>query len=513
MWGSVNAVGALLDSRADPNCRNKLRGSTPLHAAAMGQGPVDKRLVCVQHLIKARGDPNVPDLIGELPMHACDDEDLRLALGAAPLLLHRAVEERSLSALRTGIQQHGCHIDDTNTQGETALHRAVAVCWFEGLKLLLSSKANVGIFDHLRQTPLHKAVLRGDHRSAKHILLAKADPGVKDCDVEQDPPLSSTPHGKTLDDHWTPLHYAARLCNLVAVRFLLEATADPDATDRKLQTPLHLCLGLRGSASELELGRGIRIRGLARKTEWNGQLGVIIGGAIPSAEGNGQRWPVLRDQAEDAGVLLKPENLEVLADETLDLLLEARADVNLGSHITGVERTVLHMAAHEGDVALADRVLRTGRAFVNKQDKSGLTPLHVAVRGRHWNIVECLIRGRASINTYTFSGKKAVDFARVNGADAAIVDLLTAGTSSTASAHGAALVADPAPVASAAEKTALAATSDVWGPSTTAEVRLAPTPAATTVPKRPTIAYPAKAPPPLPPLPAKLPEDPRSLTF
>merc|ERR1712166_759255 len=101
IWGSVEAVKALLECGANPNAQNELRGSTPFHAAAMGKGPVEKRAECVRLMVASKGDPKLGDFAGDLPVDSADDEQLRMALGAAPLILHKAVHAKSSSALAT----------------------------------------------------------------------------------------------------------------------------------------------------------------------------------------------------------------------------------------------------------------------------------------------------------------------------------------------------------------------------------------------------------------------------
>ncbi|CAE8736341.1 unnamed protein product, partial [Polarella glacialis] len=55
IWGSVEAAQALLELGANPNAANQLRGSTPLHAAALGKGPPERRAECVRLMIQAKG--------------------------------------------------------------------------------------------------------------------------------------------------------------------------------------------------------------------------------------------------------------------------------------------------------------------------------------------------------------------------------------------------------------------------------------------------------------------------
>ena len=93
----------------------------------------------------------------------------------------------------------------------------------------------------------------------------------------------------------------------------------------------------------------------------------------------------------------------------VDLLISPWADVNAGNHNVGIEWTNLHTAANEGDLSLAECILQTGTALVNKQDKTGFAPFHVAARKRHRKLVECLIKNGADVGIATLAGNKAVD--------------------------------------------------------------------------------------------------------
>lgn len=442
IWGSVDAVKTLLELRADPNAQNQLRGSTPLHAAAMGKGPADKRAECVKLMIEFKGLPNMADHGGELPLDCASDEVVRLALGAAPLILHKAVQTRQLAALVKACEQLEHNTTDltletTDHTGWSALHLAVAQGFREGVEYLLKAKADPSSPDNMQRTPLHAAILQGNHRILQLLIKARADAAMADSDPDYDPRFVRKQYKERMDEHRTPLHYAAELGNVLAIRLLLRHRADPNAADAKCQTPLHLCLGLRASADadgiaeqQLDVGTGVRIAGLQKRPEWNGRLGSIFGPqAASNAEGPG-RWPVLLEDTTGAeaaatdGVLLKAENLQQLPEETLDLLLEARADVNLGNRVTGETFTVLHEAARIGDATLVVKLLAAHACLDQQDTKLGLSALHLAARAKQHEIVKLLVGARADTGQATGGGKTAAELAETNGASAATLAIL-----------------------------------------------------------------------------------------
>jgi ankyrin repeat protein len=224
------------------------------------------------------------------------------------------------------------------------------------------------------------------------------------------------------------------------MRLLLQGRADLNAADSNAQTPLQLCLqGLRSESAALEAGSGVRVHGLKAKPEWTGRLGGIVG-----EQNEAGRWPVCIEGSDASdGVLLKDENLSLLADEAMNLLLEAGADVNRGNNLTGESRTLLHVAAHSGDAELAERLI-SKRAHLDQQDKTGLSALHVAARGKHLEIVRLLVTVRADATLLTASGKTALELAKTNRADAALLKLLSGEGGDTAEAPTYTAVPQPA---------------------------------------------------------------------
>merc|ERR1719198_471617 len=148
-----------------------------------------------------------------------------------------------------------------------------------------------------------------------------------------------------------------------------------------------------------------------------------------SDDGSGTRCPVQLDFSGEPGkgVLFKENNLSVLAEESLDILLEAKADVNLGNYIMGESRSVLHDAAHKIDAGLMKKILSYS-ANVNQHDtKLGFSPLHLAARskkaGSH-EVIAILVDARADIGQVASNGKTARELAQVNGASEATMALL-----------------------------------------------------------------------------------------
>jgi len=444
LWGSAEAVQALLDWQADPNKTDKMTGAAPLHSAASGRGPPDKRAECIKILLAGIANPYQTDINGVLPVERADDEVVMRALGAAPLILHHAVRARSCVALSGALTEVHAEenlilpdrapstLDDVNPNGETALHVAAALAWREGVESLLISRASALAENKQQKSPLHVAVLSGCLHSVSLLIKARANVDAQDREMDLASRYKSTTFKEDPHSHRSPLHYAAELGNVLMAKHLLDAKAQPNRKDSKLMTPLHLCIAARkNEQAKLERGSGVRTCGVLEKPEWNGQLGSIMGDRLPGAAetaddspGEGGRWPVMLAEVAEEGVLLEEDNLARTSDEMVDLLIVARADVNLGNQVMGVTRTCLHQAARLGDTVLLHKIV-SAKADLNHADtKLGMTALHLAARSNHHDVIRILVEADADLRMATSRGRTAAELAETNGASPATLALL-----------------------------------------------------------------------------------------
>jgi len=124
------------------------------------------------------------------------------------------------------------------------------------------------------------------------------------------------------------------------------------------------------------------------------------------------------------GALLKEANLQKVPEIAVELLLEARADVNLSNQEWGEGRTLLHEAAHSGDVVLLRKAIAAGADIDRRDVKLGFSALHLASRARKDEVVKLLVEAKADTSLQSAGGKTAAELGAKNGLSAASLALL-----------------------------------------------------------------------------------------
>ncbi len=76
--------------------------------------------------------------------------------------------------------QQGADVDETDSQGETALHKAVRLGNLEAATELLECGAGVNVADTIGMTPLHWATLTGSYEMVEVLLRHGANVDARD---------------------------------------------------------------------------------------------------------------------------------------------------------------------------------------------------------------------------------------------------------------------------------------------------------------------------------------------
>lgn len=364
-----DTVELLLDHGADPNIPND-DGETALHLAVVGNlhGIVE---LLFQHsananihgrwgppllLAAANGYLNIViQLIDQKAVLDVGDCDKSTPLHHAAQFGHAAVVGLLL--------EKGATANAQNASGRTPLHTAAGNGQLTTIEVLIDEGAAVNIRDEAGSTALYDSILN-DHFEVAEFLLQKG----------------ATP--RTAVDGWTPLHFAVSKGAFDLVMSLIQHGADKNAQTHAGWTPLHCAIG----GNHLGLAESLLEQGAAIKANKTG-------------------WTPLHLAARRA-----QHNVTIQ-------LLERGADINARTE-HGLTPLAFSNSPNEevNDQQRLEEVrllFRQGAAF--NSDSRCWSPLHIAAREDHCQIIAYYLDQGIDINAQTNCGRTALWIAIDNG--------------------------------------------------------------------------------------------------
>ncbi|KAG2487242.1 hypothetical protein HYH03_014084 [Edaphochlamys debaryana] len=218
-----------------------------------------------------------------------------------------------------------------------------------------------------------------------------------------------------------PLHRAALLGDIKAVRALLDAGADLEEGDAKRSAVALHYAALGGQVDVVRelLGRGARVN--TQDKEGNTPLHLADGAA---------RIEVIALLAAQGALL------ELTAGQAVGVcdIEKARALIKAGANTSATAKdgvTPLHIAARSGLVAMAQALIDAG-ANKSATDERGITPLHVAVATGHVAMAQTLIGAGANKSAIDKDGVTPLHIAARSGLVAMAQALIDAGANKSA---------------------------------------------------------------------------------
>uniref|UniRef100_A0ABD2VZP1 Uncharacterized protein n=1 Tax=Trichogramma kaykai TaxID=54128 RepID=A0ABD2VZP1_9HYME len=307
----------------------------------------------VELLLRRGANPNVADKEGFTPLHVISTDDLA----------------EIFFKINKELKQ-GLHVNVRNKWNETPLHRALHQNLKNLAELLLRQDADPNFSDNKRQTCLHIICMRDDENIAKMLFQI--------CD-EKHRPIKVDAQD---NEGRTPLHKAIDKGNIKLVEILLRRGARPNLADDKKITPLHaICKRKNGDDGLLK-----------RFFEINDELNQLVEVDTKNEEGSTPLHLALSHGCKKLN----------------QLLLEKHADPNLAN---AEGHTPLHVICQreDDDVDLVKMLFEMSDKFnkpiqIDARDKSGCTPLHLALNGGHEQIAEWLLRRGADLNSANAQG-------------------------------------------------------------------------------------------------------------
>ncbi|XP_035380821.1 transient receptor potential cation channel, subfamily N, member 1 [Electrophorus electricus] len=442
----VLIIRTLMEYNADITAATRQAGETPLHyCARVGNDAVLREMLA--SVTSSR-------LQMAINKHAKN--------GRSPLLL---AAKRGHTAVVRVLLENSARVDVFDEEGKAALHLAAEQGHDDVADVLLSHKAFVNAKTKLGLTPLHLSAQAGSAHLVR--LLVEAHQASVDA-------LSLTKQ--------TPLHLAAISGQLDVCSSLLNLSADVTATDIHGQTPLHLAaesdhsevvrlflkhrpelatLASTGGATCTHIaaakGSVAVTRELLRFTQGGAAtLHSKANGSCPLHLAAGGGHTEVTKVLLDAGASATEEDSDGMTAVHLAArnghthileVLKANVSLKITSSKTGL--TALHVAACFGQVDFVREILtkvpaairsepptgrRSSREVTRRQPhppESGYTPLHLAARSGHENVVRLLLNSpgvQADAQTNS-EGMTPLHLAAQSG-HAAVVGLLLSKSSS-----------------------------------------------------------------------------------
>eukprot|EP00736_Rhodelphis_marinus_P007549 Rmarinus@m.19878 len=178
------------------------------------------------------------------------------------------------------------------------------------------------------------------------------------------------------EDGWTPVHIAARSGHLGVVKYLIQKGADFEDAGNNPSAAVN-----DGGASlenEVERAEPLAGRVLVRGSSVEGRY-EMRGGEYDDPNDNG--WRPVRMPSEGG----KTDPAEYLAERAPDFDRSNKHG-----------RTPVHVAAREGHLDLVKFLVEENGADHDKEDMNGWTPVHAACRGGHLDVVQYLVEEKGA---------------------------------------------------------------------------------------------------------------------
>jgi ankyrin repeat protein len=394
---------AAFDASTNLEAARQVSPAYALHAAAIYDRPdAAKRLIEGGVPVDMRNDGGLTPLMTAVSFGNVAVAETLIGLGAdlgarnpaGHTALHIAALAGQADAARLLIA-HGA---DKNARlernGETPLHFAALFGRLNVIDLLLDQGVDLNIRDNQGMSPLQYARRRLQANAVNRLIARGAQidhlaDAVNADDVARVVDLIAAGEDVNgLDLFGTPLHWAVAKGRLAIAVILIDRGADLEALGEPEEArPLHTA-ALNGQAemAAFLLSRGAKVD--ARDAAGRTALMIAAGFAHPDvartllASG-------ADPNAEDATWGDRPIHYAACSGdvETVRLLIAKGVNVNSRNRHNGA--TPLHYAANKGAMPIVDLLLASG-AEMNSPDKTGWTPLKLAINHRHQAVTDTL---------------------------------------------------------------------------------------------------------------------------
>ena len=399
--GSLSDIKQLLlHPRIDLRIQNLL-GNTPLHDSVNENAPVSAVEALLHH---NSCDPYLLNENGMTPLQCAttsgkfdfieaflcsgkySDDHILKSINDT-LLLHKVVSSNKLKLFQTLLTYKGCHINETDQNGKTALHIACRCSSTMGndsrtaylILLLAHPECNPNVQDFIENTPAHLLVRNGSLSDIKQLLLHPR------IDLRIQNLLGNTPLHDSVNEN-APVSVVEAL--------LHHNSCDPYLLNENGMTPLQ-CATTSGKIDFIEsficsgeysadhILKSINDTLLLHKVVSSNKLKLLQtlltykNICINETDNNGE-----------TALHLACRGLNVECVRAL--IQNERCDPNIQ---LGDASTALHVANYTVDrQEIVQYLLESTKINPNIKDNSGQTPLHIAVVKNHFETVSLLVK-------------------------------------------------------------------------------------------------------------------------
>ena len=419
--GGTEMCELLLKLGANSSCSDN-NGRSPLYVAlSAGHPEVCRALLSKQAAGPGWGELHVAAISGgQSHLERFSKTELGAVHQATGLTaLHLAASvgiTGSAEAVLYLIEEGEMDVNQSDSQGRTALFYAAASGAMQPLRVLLGKGATVKHVDQSKRMALHAAAGGGHSDVCEHLLE------------------KGSPHSPEDEHGWTPLHLAAYHNSPDSVKALLAKQARLEARGLRASTPLMLCLADDSvQCAELLLQAGADPNSINR----DGRTSLF------SAVLNQSLQIVKALITHEVTVNRKDDEHEVAIHEALDwpegfryLVKEGGADPNID--LPGDDGTsLMYEMAKRGQLETV-KVLRSQGALLETcSTEKQETALMAAAAENHLDVVQFLLEEGIGVNTRNSAGKTALHYACGSNASGAIVEALLAAGADRKRADGA----------------------------------------------------------------------------
>lgn len=429
--GDLQAMAMLLEFGANYSLFT-ITGTYPIHAAVRGGTPK-----CVEKLLEHGAAADVKNDKGLTPLHLAVLQD---RVDIVQVLLKHGAVATSLDAYgRTGLHwasfrdspsicklliEHGANVNATDVNGMTALHFAIVGGSQATVKLLKEHNTDVNATDRNGKTPLHFAAFHGDCAILELFL--------------RDEVLLKS--GIDAKDKWdeTPLHWAIVRGNIPAASRLIFFGADPNATNKRGDTALHMLARIPlvadpnaiPSSMKVSVGAGFLLGATSAAPSI-----PISASPPPQGEVATSMSPPVVSPIRNRNVQATFNSSPTRSPSRTGGLRVTDAQQHVRNHVEGAIKfllsqyrnsdldvanedgdTAIHIAASRGnDVAMS--LLLDAHAHPSLLNKEGKAPLHLAAGSGSVVCLVILLKKQpiTACNIPSGTGEAAIHFAAAKG--------------------------------------------------------------------------------------------------